>query len=101
MRLLNVYTLELEDFTGKTVPPYHILSHRGSNEKISYKEYRKGLRSDSAGHRKIIDFCELIRRHAHLFEDPDSISFESCEWVWIDTCKRKYAAVLDRSAELP
>ena len=84
MRLVNVHTLTLEDFTGKHIPPYCILSHRWGDEEVSYKEFRKGLKQDSAGYRKIVDFCELVkcRSGAGIIWPLEW----HCDWAWIDTC---------------
>ena len=101
MRLLNVHTLELEDFTGREVPNYCILSHRWGNDEVSYKEFRKGAKKDSAGYRKILDFCALVKdREVQRFPQNGNGEERQCpfeahafyykgpiEWVWIDTCR--------------
>ena len=100
MRLLNVHTLELEDFTEREVPRYCILSHRWGNDEVSYKEFRKGFKKDSAGYRKILDFCALVKDRPEQryprngngeerqcpFLDSTFYPKGPIEWVWIDTC---------------
>ena len=88
MRLLNVHTLELKDFTGREVPDYSILSHRWGKDEVSYKEFRKRLNQDSAGYQKIVDFCAFISRRyeKHSTIGTDSTT-ERIDWAWIDTCK--------------
>lgn len=39
MRLINCATLQFEEFIGKNIPPYWILSHTWETYEISYKEY--------------------------------------------------------------
>lgn len=107
MRLLNVHSLQLEEFTGRNIPRYCILSHRWGEEEVSYKEFRKGLIEDGEGYGKITKFCEFVKRFpAHIdvtsrkppetgnpFDPPpetlDSVSDFGIkvDWVWIDTCK--------------
>jgi hypothetical protein len=72
MRLLNVNTLELVEFTGQQVPQYTIISHRWEGDEITYKDFQKGRRKDSLGYQKVIRCCEVVRSHGF-------------EWTWIDT----------------
>lgn len=75
MRLINVTTSELEDFSGKALPPYAILSHRWEQSEATFQTYtRRHLRKDP-GITKILSFCELIKsRHPRL------------HYGWVDTC---------------
>jgi hypothetical protein len=41
MRLINCATLKFEEFIGKNIPPYAILSHTWETYEISYKEYNE------------------------------------------------------------
>ena len=98
MRLLNVHTLELQDFTGREVPDYCILSHRWGDDEVSYKEFRKGFPKPGAGFQKISNFCALIRSRPRRFRRPDKQSFYktvvgTVDWVWIDTCKNRQAGI--------
>lgn len=93
MRLLNVYTLELEEFIENDIPEYCILSHRWTSEELSYKEFIKRRKtstpdfqktmkaslkkmvSEKTGYQKISDFCYFVKGlHSH-----------DIGWVWIDT----------------
>ena len=95
MRLLNIHTLELQDFTAREIPSYCILSHRWTNDEVSHKEYRKGLKKHSVGYQKIVDFCVFLRTRPHCFSRTD-FELECREglleqetvvnWAWIDTC---------------
>jgi hypothetical protein len=98
MRLLNIHTLELEDFTGREVPPYCILSHRWGEDEVSYKEFRKGSKTDGVGYRKILGFCEFVkgrRWRPYSTESANGSSSplysDSTDWVWIDTCTSERA----------
>lgn len=116
MRLLNIYTLQFQEFFENEVPPYHILSHRWSREEISFEEFTRNKIPDKRGYRKVVDFCRFIRqrrqdglisrravdRHgahrmvgddmsdlaAHDFEPEtgERPMLAGAEWVWIDTC---------------
>ena len=39
MRLINIKTLDLEDFIGDQTPEYAILSHTWGSEEVSFQEY--------------------------------------------------------------
>lgn len=80
MRLINVETLELEEFFEQNIPPYWILSHRWGAEEVSYKQFRKGLNKESAGYRKITEFCNFVKSGHDLFH------WKTVEYAWIDTC---------------
>ena len=76
MRLINVHSLELEDFV-LNVPRYAILSHCWTEDEVSYEEFRKGLNTNSKGFSKIKEFCDCIKRGAL---GPSRI-----DYVWVDT----------------
>ena len=74
MRLINTQTRSFEEFFDEELPTYHILSHRWSKDEITYKDYNKGRRTSSRGHRKVVDFCKFVhKRHGPSY-------------VWVDTC---------------
>lgn len=99
MRLINVHTMCLEEFFGDDIPPYCILSHRWTGDEISYKDFRKGRRKDSAGYQKIVHFCNLVKqdmlrydffRNGELPWSMEVAFLEPIEghirFVWVDTC---------------
>lgn len=100
MRLINVHTLEFREFLDGRIPRYCILSHRWGDDEVTYKEFRKGLRKDSAGYRKIADFCKFVRHTSILdmgtlkreaFLDPELLDYSTpvliqIDWIWVDTC---------------
>lgn len=73
MWLINTRTLVLQEFFGDSIPPYAVLSHRWTDDEISFTDFREGRRKDSTGYRKIVDFCEIAVSRAHV------------EWAWADT----------------
>ena len=97
MRLINIYTLELVDFIS-TTPGYIILSHRWTDDEPTYKEFVKGKNKNSAGYRKIVEFCNYVcnegwtdagRPGTTMF--GSKIPLQNVEWVWVDTvCKSSY-----------
>ncbi len=87
MRLLNIHDLRVQEYFESSVPPYIILSHRWSDE-VSFKEFRKGLKKESLGYRKIQAFCDFVKLLNSSHPDDDDI-----HWVWIDTCMQKHNLV--------
>jgi hypothetical protein len=75
MRLINVDTLQLEEFFGDDIPPYAILSHTWGNpkEELSYEDINTSPVPQKAGFQKIGSLC---RQTAN-----DGLS-----WAWCDTC---------------
>ena len=90
MRLLNVHSLQFEEFTDRNIPEYCILSHRWGEDEVSFKEFRKGSKRDGEGFRKIYGFCQFVKRMpTHWDRKRREIGFKTMniDWVWIDTCK--------------
>lgn len=78
MRLLNVHTLEFEEFVGEVgngIPPYTILSHTWGPEEVTFKDYAERGRegTEKKGYDKIRGCCQLSES-------------EGFQYVWIDTC---------------
>lgn len=59
MWLINTQTLELKEFFGDNTPRYAILSHRWTDDEISFKDFLKSRRRDSQGYQKIANFCDI------------------------------------------
>jgi hypothetical protein len=70
MRLINTLTLRLEEFFGKRVPPYAILSHRWEEEEITFQDMKAG---GGAHNSKIAGCCRRARE-------------DGWGYAWIDTC---------------
>ncbi|KAF2721976.1 hypothetical protein K431DRAFT_320031 [Polychaeton citri CBS 116435] len=94
MRLLNIWSKELVEFFGESIPLYYILSHRWvDGEEASFKEFRKRPNQTASGYRKIHDLCDFLRTRArHIISSNEPALFEwewgprsNVEWVWIDT----------------
>ena len=93
MRLIDTSTLELKEFV-KDIPSYAILSHRWTDDEISYKDFLKGRRIGSVGYKKVIRFCDFVRQRTDSkVEDAISTSRERIlaweqpvQWAWVDTC---------------
>ncbi|PLB35970.1 heterokaryon incompatibility protein-domain-containing protein [Aspergillus candidus] len=76
MRLLNVYTLELEEFVTSAKPEYAILSHTWGDDEVSFQDVQRqdGPPADErAGFPKIAYSCTQAAKDA-------------LGYVWIDTC---------------
>lgn len=89
MRLINIATLELEEFVGDGIPPYCILSHRWIGKETTYKDFRKGYLKDSPGYQKIVRFCSVVKHDMlqYSFFWPYPYSKDRFQYVWVDTCK--------------
>jgi hypothetical protein len=107
MRLINIHSLKLEEFFGRSIPPYHILSHTWGDDEISFQEYkwlqtynekvaagiieekppkqRERLKAKDellrrrSGYQKIVHFAQLVP----TLELPDQ---RTPDYVWVDTC---------------
>ncbi|KAI0016500.1 HET-domain-containing protein [Xylariomycetidae sp. FL0641] len=80
MRLVNVKTLNLEEYHGDRIPPYAILSHTWREEEANFKGWQQGIRSrKTAGNRKIQEACRLARndRFQYLWCDTSCIDKSS------------------------
>ena len=73
MLLLNTTNLELEEFLGKDVPPYAILSHMWGNDEVTFQDLRTGRAKKKAGFTKLRRFCTLAKDH-------------QLNYAWMDTC---------------
>lgn len=111
MRLINIHSLRLEEFFGRNIPPYLILSHTWGNEEISFQEYtwlqayaeklaagvieekppkqRERLKAKDeslcrrSGYQKIIHFVQLV---LHLELEKFNPNLRMLHYIWIDTC---------------
>ncbi|CAK1356581.1 Vegetative incompatibility protein HET-E-1 [Cercospora beticola] len=77
MRLLNVHTLELEEFTDEDLPPYAITSHRWgkTSHETTYDDVAHARQQQKPGYQKVLSFCKFVRE-CQL----------DLDWIWIDTC---------------
>jgi hypothetical protein len=75
MRLINTRTRKFEEFIGRSIPKYAILSHTWEEEEVSYTDYVEGrhLTSHMKGFDKIDKTCQLAME-------------EGLQYAWIDTC---------------
>jgi hypothetical protein len=75
MRLINTDTRNLEEFIGRNIPKYAILSHTWEKEEVSYTDYVDGrhLTSRMKGFEKINKTCQMAET-------------EGIQYAWVDTC---------------
>ncbi|KAK4891245.1 hypothetical protein LTR27_010182 [Elasticomyces elasticus] len=90
MRLLQLKTLEFEEFFDDDIPPYAILSHRWSKHEISHKDLRKKRDLTSAGYAKIEGFVAVAQRRFQpaFMRTPSGVLHwqdTEVEWGWHDT----------------
>ncbi|CAJ2512964.1 Uu.00g010830.m01.CDS01 [Anthostomella pinea] len=74
MRLINVETLELEEWIGEHIPPYAILSHTWDEGEVVFKDWQDHDKAQTkAGYAKISLACEQTRK-------------DNLTYLWVDTC---------------
>jgi hypothetical protein len=74
MRLINVQTLQLEEFTGSRIHRYAILTHTWEEgNEVTYLDYVANHRTLTRGHDKIAETCRLAKG-------------SGIPYVWVDTC---------------
>ncbi|KAF1967610.1 kinesin light chain [Bimuria novae-zelandiae CBS 107.79] len=76
MRLLHYddsKILVLTDFSGKTIPPYAILSHRWGFSEVLFEDIRSDTYKEKEGYQKI-EFC------------AERAAQDQLPYFWIDTC---------------
>ncbi|KAF2681874.1 HET-domain-containing protein [Lentithecium fluviatile CBS 122367] len=73
MRLINTSTGKLEEFIGKNIPKYAILSHTWGEEEVSFRDYVNGGQEHKKGFKKIAMTCRLAAK-------------DGLEYAWVDTC---------------
>ncbi|KAJ4294576.1 hypothetical protein N0V90_008267 [Kalmusia sp. IMI 367209] len=74
MRLINCTTLQFEEFFGKLIPRYAVLSHTWEKHEISYKDYYG------------VDELKLKPGAQKIFKTCDIATQNGYNYVWIDTC---------------
>ncbi|KAK4495434.1 hypothetical protein PRZ48_013765 [Zasmidium cellare] len=74
MRLVNIHTLKLQEFVEGSIPPYAILSHRWTDEELTFKELAKDRADkDKKGYRKLLGACQISAGYG-------------VDYIWCDTC---------------
>ncbi|KAK3352767.1 hypothetical protein B0T25DRAFT_192359 [Lasiosphaeria hispida] len=107
MRLINIDTMKMEEFFGREVPHYIILSHTWGPDEISYQDYKWLENFDEELAEGIIDEMmprqrqrvvqkarslrardghKKIHRVAELAKDPRGRGLHSTKHIWVDTC---------------
>ncbi|KAF2676251.1 kinesin light chain [Lentithecium fluviatile CBS 122367] len=61
------------DFSGKSIPPYAILSHRWGDSEVLFEDIRSDTCKEKEGYRKI-EFC------------AEQAAQDQLQYFWIDTC---------------
>ncbi|KAI1148365.1 heterokaryon incompatibility protein-domain-containing protein [Nemania diffusa] len=84
MRLININTLELDEFIGtpeNPIPPYVILSHTWGDDEVTYSEMMNPTSTtlEKEGYIKIKRFAATVA----LWTASGS---RAVEYVWVDTC---------------
>jgi hypothetical protein len=90
MRLLNIHSLKLKEFSKDTRPAYAIASHRWDEHETTLADVRDGQNTTSTGYQKVKDFAEYTK------------TIPNIDWIWIDTCciNKESAAELSRAINM-
>ena len=64
------------------VPQYAILSHRWSDDEITFKEFKKNINTSSAGYKKVRRLCECVQAYNDIYLDG---ALPVAHWIWIYT----------------
>jgi ankyrin repeat protein len=73
MRLLHTKNLELQEFGGRRVPHYAILSHTWGTEEITLQDIKTNKPMKLEGYEKVRNACAVA-------------AADDFEYIWIDTC---------------
>ncbi|KXT18925.1 hypothetical protein AC579_3584 [Pseudocercospora musae] len=73
MRLLDTSEVTLHEFDSHRAPVYAIVSHRWTDEEVTYQNFLSGTNRGGRGWQKIIQGCRIAR-------------LRNIKWLWIDTC---------------
>ncbi|KAI1391403.1 heterokaryon incompatibility protein-domain-containing protein [Hypoxylon trugodes] len=75
MRLINTETIKLEDFSGRVIPKYAILSHTWGENEANFEDVQnKDIKSSSEPrYKKVKESCNLARS-------------DGLKYIWVDTC---------------
>ncbi|KAK1830421.1 HET-domain-containing protein [Podospora conica] len=73
MRLINTDTGVFEEFIGRNIPKYAILSHTWEEEEVSFSDMQKEGYQRKKGYVKIYMTCKLARD-------------AGIQYAWVDTC---------------
>lgn len=76
MRLLSTTTFLLEEFSGKNIPKYAILSHRWEDEEVTFQDLQKVQTLTDIKKKGIGKIMGCLKTAASY----------GCDWVWIDSC---------------
>jgi hypothetical protein len=73
MKLINTLTMSLEEFYGKAIPKYAILSHRWEDEEVLYQDMASTDRTKKRGWQKVQGCCK------QALDD-------GWKYAWVDSC---------------
>jgi len=82
MRLINMDTLEFEEYYGDEAPDYAILSHRWSRNELTYVEYCNGHKKESGGYDKVLKFCNAVGRYNQYLQKAKSKARRKTPEMW-------------------
>lgn len=74
MRLINVETLQMEEFFGDSIPEYGILSHTWAEQEVSFDDWQRlDTAASKKGYAKILGACKFVSQ------------IDGLQYLWVDT----------------
>jgi hypothetical protein len=91
MRLLNIHSLELKEFSKDRRPGYAIASHRWEKHEATFADVRYAQNTSTTGYQKVKNFAKYVKTHV-----------PGVDWLWIDTCciNKESATELSRAINM-
>ena len=74
MRLINVHTLELEEFHDENGAEYAILSHKWEDGEVSHRDIQD------------LEVAKRRKGYARTLKSCENAKTDGCSYVWVDTC---------------
>ncbi len=85
MRLINVETLEVEEFLGDNVPKYAILSHTWGTDEVSFQDFAL-VRSCHLRQAAAAAQIEERSGYTKILQCCVQAGHDGYRYVWVDTC---------------
>jgi len=91
MRLINTATLKIEDFPGRKIPRYAILSHTWAEGELTFQDwiYTQGQDPPRWGWSRTPDEIDAVKSARGYVKVVGACEYartrKACQWLWADT----------------
>lgn len=79
MRLLHSREFAFKEFIGRNIPEYAIISHRWSDDEVSYQDFLDKRQDFLQGRCRGYGWTKIAKA-------GELASQANIDWFWIDTC---------------